>query len=783
VAHSGSRVLRRLRSWAAVAFALSAGGAWAITLGEPQVRSALGEALDVLIPVTLGPGESIEPSCFALSRDAPGEIPRLGAARISVQRSADGTLLRVRTATPVNDPALVLGVTASCPGTAGEFKRDFSLLLDPRPTPRAAPASGAPGAIAAIREITTTLIARIGDTLESIANAIFPRNRAARKSYIEALRETNPPLAALGDNEPIPLETPIALPDLRTFAHARPKGATDLAAAPARPASAPAPASRRDVARAPVIVPPTAPRKRAEPEAMQPRPVAPRIARAPAEHPARERPTAASTAAERGRATPGFVLKLSSAQVDLSRSNLIDDRSRAQLRERLTMLDADDQVAVLLALRNSVRQLESRVAELQLKLSGMPASFPPPKTAEPPKVAEAPKAPPPKVEAPKPIEPPRVVEPPKVADAPKAVPAAPIVAEVPKATEPDKAVEPLASVVAPKVEAPAAELPKPEVRRAEPAKAAAPPEVFEPRKPDAKSWGLGSDSGWVTYLLWGLVVLLIAAAGLLAWRLARRAKTPQEEEDYFEPPALEAPAADDEIVVADEQHGTTPAFAEESIEPVPPSQVRREIDADVDLPTRLGENTDDLRRRYIEERFPEITKGAIVLDDPDSVVKGARLFYEDGAVTRAVELLQYACERSSGEVKPWLALFEIFRLERLSGEYAALARRFRERHGKGDYWRKVQYFGREIDPGNTLYQEDPLNTFETIGPSQAKRIAAEASFDPVAENWLGAPMDFENEVLVNDLRKALMAEAGVHEEHLVPNPMPALRNVEMFNIA
>jgi phytoene dehydrogenase-like protein len=203
----------------------------------------------------------------------------------------------------------------------------------------------------------------------------------------------------------------------------------------------------------------------------------------------------------------------------------------------------------------------------------------------------------------------------------------------------------------------------------------------------------------------------------------------------------------------------------------------------VDLPTRLGENTDDLRRRYIEERFPEITRGAIVLDDPDSVVKGARLFYEDGAVARAVELLQYACERNPGEAKAWLALFEIFRLERLTGEYAALARRFREQHGKGDFWRKVQYFGREIDPGNTHYQEDPLNTFETIGPSQAKRMAAEAGFDPVAENWLGAPMDFENEVLVNDLRKALMAEAGVHEEHLVPNPMPALRNVEMFNIA
>jgi len=58
-----------------------------------------------------------------------------------------------------------------------------------------------------------------------------------------------------------------------------------------------------------------------------------------------------------------------------------------------------------------------------------------------------------------------------------------------------------------------------------------------------------------------------------------------------------------------------------------------------------------------------------------------------------------------------------------------------------------------------------------------------ATFDPIAENWLGAPMDFENEVLANDLRKAVMAEAGITDGDLLPNPMPALRNVEMFTVA
>ena len=44
-------------------------------------------------------------------------------------------------------------------------------------------------------------------------------------------------------------------------------------------------------------------------------------------------------------------------------------------------------------------------------------------------------------------------------------------------------------------------------------------------------------------------------------------------------------------------------------------------------------------------------------------------------------------------------------------------------------------------------------------------------------------MDFENEVLANELRMTLMSDAGIAEQDLVPNPMPALRNIEMFNLA
>jgi tetratricopeptide (TPR) repeat protein len=769
--------------------ALAALDAHALELGDAEVRSALGENLDLRIAVTIDKGESMEPSCFTLAGEPATSAPRLTAARVSIERSAVATYLRVRTEASVTEPAVAVGIVASCPGRFAEVRRDYALLINPRkgaeapaavtalaPGAAAIADAGAPSAAHAPSSLPSiaTLIARIGDTLESVANAIFPGNRAAKRSYIQALRETNPPLASLGERDPIPIDTPIALPDLRTFARSGAHGETQLAAA-SRDAAAETQAAPREPQAAPretqappreTQAPPReaqAPRRERAPRSVIERPARP--ASAPA---AREEATVPRKPAVVRNQTvaPGFVLKLSSGEMDLSPSKSVDDRMRAQLRDRQLVLDADDQVAAVLALRNSVRQLESRVAELQLKLAGMPSSFPAPKVREP-----------------EPAAPQRATvettPPPVTSPAPESRPApSPAVekASTPPSPEAASPTPPPPVAAAPTPSPPAAETPTPSPPAAErptpPPPAAAAP---APKKAVAP----GAEIDWLYYGLWALAFLLVVAAIVLAMRLARRRR--EDAYDYTEEPAEASP--EDEIVVALEPNLGESEF-DDGLDEEAPAAPQRALDADVDIATRLPDNnTDDTRRRYIEERFPEIGKGAIALDDPDSVVKGARLFYEDGAIARAVELLQFAIEQRPAEVKSWLALFEIFRLEALKGEFAELARRFREEHGQSAFWRKVQYFGREIDPGNQLYAEKPLNTFETIGPAQAHRLAAESSFDPVAENWLGAPMDFQNEVLANELRKGLMAAAGLSETDLVPNPMPALRNVEMFTVA
>ena len=617
----------RIALW--LALAVLALPSRALDLGPVEVLSGLGERLDARIPVRAREGEWFHASCLSLtSSEARGALPALPDGVLSVERRRNSASLRVRSGSPVNEPAFAFGVTSTCAGTPQPVGATVTVLLDPpgvraqRLAPRRSAAAAPPG--------------------------------AAPRSVVELAR---------------------------------------IAQAPAEPPRVTAPAPR------------------------------------PAPAPAATPPAAIATPA----AGPQYVLRLSSAPIDLARAGQFDDKTRAVLRERLRLLDSDDQVAAMLSMRDNLRRLEARVAELQLKLASMPQSFASPEAA-PAKAAVPPRA--------EPAPSPAVVLAPE--PAPRIEPAPATLPEPPAAKAP-------AAPAAPTSSAP------------EPAEASSLPSAT------AIVGALESTTGRVAAA--GIAILV--ALGLLGWGLWSRWRDPAA----VEPEDTEGEAT--MLIEPDQLAHEAPFVAEPPIEVAAP--VRAEIASDASLATRLEDNTESLRRRYIEERFPEIRGGTIVLDDQASVVKGARLFYEDGSLPRAVELLRFATEDRPDHLRPWLALFEIYRLERLAGEYADLAGRFSERPGASELWPKVRSFGRELDPANALYKEAPMKSLETIGPREARRLAA-ANVDPIVENWLEAPMDFENEVLASELRRSLMARAGVDERDLVPNPMPALRSVEMFSV-
>jgi phage tail protein X len=760
------------RNWsrpglAAALWLAHAGLACATTLGDIDVRSVPGEPLDAIIALGDSAGGPVATECISVSRGAPEDGPFVTRASVAIFDDRGTRYVRLKSAERVDDRATRLRIVVRCPGQPHVAYREYRALFEPRPVPSvpAAPAGAAMAPVPLAPAVAGQFPVRAGDTLESLAAALLPRNRAAQRNYIEALRERNPPLAALGARDPLPLDATIELPDLRTIARTRaaPEPDTPVAqaprTAPERPAriappKSEAPPAPPKLAAAPPAAKPAAPSKSA-PETAKPAPA--KSAPAP-----RPRPSNAGGS---------FALRLSSSEVDLSRSRGIDDRARARLRERLLVLDNDDQVAALLSLRDSLKRLEGRVAELQLKLSTLPATLP---VAEPKAAPKVEAKPAPKVEA-KP-EPKVEAKPePKVETAPKVAvaPAPPPKVEAPVKVEPPPP---------PKVEAtPAPVAPTPP-------KVVAPPVVTETPKQAPKPYSAPrpaprvEEPGGLSAWLWALVAVLILLAVWLAWRIVRRRSEEASEED------LPDIAATQELVPTEPPVGDLGNLDIDVDEPQAvvvaqsPAAQRREMQSDASLATEVrGADPAALRRRYIEERFPEIANRTIVLADPDSVVKSARLFFEDGAISRAVELLQFATEEKPAEPKPWLALFEIFRLERLSGQFADLAQRFKEHHGRGENWRKVQYFGREIDPGNALYRDLAVG-IETIKFEVGKPLPT-TSFDPVAENWLNAPMDFENEVLVVELRRALMVQAGLQDDDLIPNPMPALRSVEMFTVA
>ncbi|HZZ93067.1 MAG TPA: hypothetical protein VFE23_10930 [Usitatibacter sp.] len=786
---------------AALAFS---GAAQAITLGDAQVRSFLGQPLEARIPVSAGTGDELRGACFSLAPRSARGIPALTDAELALRRSARGNYLEVRSRKPIQDPDVLVSIAVACPGREPAPSHDVSLLLDP--PLRASPplAASSPVRTPPPRMGNTIKLgAHEGDTLQSIARAMVPGAPAYRADYLAALRDANPALAAGGDDAPIAPGVTIALPDLRTYARTARHGAPNVAhAAPRAPrlAASPGPAA--------LAAPPLPSASPSPPRVPANAAAAPR-ARSHGSDAARAR-GATSPGAHAASTGPAFQLKLSSAEIDLSASRNIGERERAQLRERLAMLDADDQVAAMLSLRHSLKQLEARVAELQLKLATIsptleqraastqdhqatgaakpmapaaPATTPAAPAPAPVAAKAAPGAAAPSQSLAASTPAPSAAPAPSAPAASSALPALPpppaTITHMPRPASDEAATAAAtpaetAKATAPALEAakPAAPVPAPAPPRTAALPAAAPassspaPSAETPRARPHVSVA-SDDASTTSWWLWAAlaVVLLALAALVMRWRRSGAG------EAWLDEPESQQPAADE---IAPET-AATPADAAAALQ--------RVAESDADLPTRLPTNdAEELRRRYMAERFPELASGMIKLDDAPSVVKAARLLYEDGAAPRAVELLQFALETHPGELRHWLALFEIYRLERLTGEYAALAHRFQIGFGETEHWQKVCYFGREIDPSNPLYK-DPLDTLQTIGPRESRRLAAASSFDPLAENWLNAPMDFENEVLANELRNALMQKAAVTEHDLAPNPMPALRHVEMFTVA
>ena len=381
-------------------------------LRDVDVRSFLGEHLNLRIALAASTETASSAICqTVIDSDRRENVLRSSDLILTMVELRETRYLQVRSRAPYLEPVARFSLSIGCPGEP-IVDRAFTVLLDPPPftapitlavstDAQTGPAAGEPprvgkqakaGRAKPVVPVAGTWAVREGDTLETLAKGIHPKNRSRQRQFVTALRELNPAVGALADDAPLASGSQLALPDLQTLSGILPSDvvasakAVPAKAAPARettkatPARAQLPATAKAAAKAAANATADAsgtraPLKQAAPPSASTAPVAAAKPFAPTlPSTATKAPAASVTPSPKSPSRgDGFRLRLSGSEMDLSRSRNVTDEQRRQLREKQLVLDSDDQVAALLSLKNTVKQLEQRLNEMQIKLAAAPA--------------------------------------------------------------------------------------------------------------------------------------------------------------------------------------------------------------------------------------------------------------------------------------------------------------------------------------------------------------------------------------------------------------------------
>jgi len=197
---------------------LAAPCALALSLGDAEPQSSLGQPLRVVVPIEASKAQSLTAACVHVIADAAGGSgpPRLLTGRVTIDRTAAGAQLLVTTGRAVNEPVVRLAVQAGCDGTT---RRDYVLLLDPP-----APAAAAAVTVAAQRRADAAPVAAAAVTrapkpapsgivrVATIAPELAPRASAPAIAAIEPVRQPTTMLSSPGGSSFIPEAAAAGLP-------------------------------------------------------------------------------------------------------------------------------------------------------------------------------------------------------------------------------------------------------------------------------------------------------------------------------------------------------------------------------------------------------------------------------------------------------------------------------------------------------------------------------------------------------------------------------------------
>ncbi|AMC35583.1 type IV pilus assembly protein FimV [Janthinobacterium sp. B9-8] len=293
----------------------------AAVLGDIQVRSALGERFNARINVIANENEELNQQCFRLVPIVDGGSAHLNV-RLSFESNEDGGLLSLRGDEPLQEPLLHFSIRLRCPNEKSpSFQRDYNVLLDPREY-RAKQGGGdfalvAPAVRRNLPAFAGVWQSQEGDSVERIARAYFPQDRAGRARMVDEIYRLNADLAQ-NTHARLPLNTEVRLPDRKSLLPAAANMQNRVEPVQAQTSGGPLK------------------------DALQIAPVSlPRV--------------------EKG----GFHLRLSEPVLAFRQKAQLSPEDSLRARERLQLLESDDQAAQLLQFKYQISQLEKQLAAMQ----------------------------------------------------------------------------------------------------------------------------------------------------------------------------------------------------------------------------------------------------------------------------------------------------------------------------------------------------------------------------------------------------------------------------------
>lgn len=168
----------------AISLALSASGAHAISVGQIDVRSRLGEPLTATVALNFNDNETFSPSCVRVipSTNPEDLVPGVPRAKLAVEPRPAGALLTISSTQTIEEPAVRLLLEIGC---VSPLRREFVILLDPPLGQSAANPVAVP--VDAPRRAESVIAQRQGRAAQAARDAeavtqygISPRSAAAR---------------------------------------------------------------------------------------------------------------------------------------------------------------------------------------------------------------------------------------------------------------------------------------------------------------------------------------------------------------------------------------------------------------------------------------------------------------------------------------------------------------------------------------------------------------------------------------------------------------------------